>query len=277
MNPIDEALSQFKSDDVTSRLCTMMFSAIPFAPRQATYGTLDEATTALFPQATPQVRQRTQQLAGDANVKSALWMFDALDTGDTGIAIYSGLRTALGLFQKEGASAFETDIQQGIDSALKLLGISYVVAKLFPQGNKIASYHACPAGQALTFYWAAVEVALPFADNVIEGTGGFAQKLVEKYGAGAREKLGSAAEATVAHAAPAVQELLGPVDNIVAQVGPHAKRIAEQIQTHLPGISNAADKVAGAVATAADALPVYRYLGARLCAESVVLRASRGE
>jgi hypothetical protein len=277
MNQIDEALSQFKSDDVTSRLCTTMFSAIPFAPRQAEYTTLDEATTALFPQATAAVRQRAQQLAGEANVKSALWMFNALDMGDTGIAIYSGLRTALGLFKKEGADAFETDTQQGIDSALKLLGISYAVVKLFPQGNKITSYHACPAGQALTFYWAAVEVALPFADNVIQGGAGFAQQLVQKYGGGAKEKLGGAAEATVAEAAPAVQELLGPVDNIVAQVGPHAKKIAEQIQGHLPGVSNATDKVAGAVATAADALPVYRLLGARLCAESVVLRASRGE
>jgi hypothetical protein len=35
------------------------------------------------------------------------------------------------------------------------------------------------------------------------------------------------------------------------------------------------DKAASVVATGADALPVYRYLGARLAAESSVLLASR--
>ena len=277
MNQIDEALSQFQADDFTTRLCTTIFTAIPFAPRQAAYTTVDEATSALFPQATPQIRARAQELAGSDSVKSALWAFNALDMGDTGIAIYSSLRTALGLFQKKGANAFETDTQQGIDSAVKLLGIAYAVTSLFPKGQRIASYHACPSGQALSFYWAAVEVALPFADNVLTGGGTLAQNLLERYGGQAQEKLGVLGTQTATQVSPAVQELMGPVSSIVAQVGPHAERIAQTVSGYLPGVANATDKVAGAVATAADALPVYRFLGARLCAESVVLRASRGE
>lgn len=277
MNPIDQALAEFKADDFTTRLCGVLFGAVPFAPRQAVYSTVDEAVTVLFPQATPKVRQRAAQLADGPNVKSALWVLNALDVGDTGIAVYSGLKTALGLFQKEGSNSFENDTQQGVDCALKLLGIAYAVAKLFPQGGRIGSYHACPAGQALTFYWACVEVALPFADNVLQGGGGFTQNLLEKYGGLAKQKLGPAGDTAAAEAAPAVNELLAPVQHIVAQVGPHAASIAKTIQGYLPGVTDATDKVAGAIATAADTLPVYRYLGSRLCAESVVLRASRGE
>jgi hypothetical protein len=275
MNPIDLALQEFESNDLTTRLCGVLFTAIPFAPRQVPYATVDEAVTALFSQASPEVRQRAQVLAAEERVASALWAFKVLDIGDAGIAVFSGIRTALRLFQQQGAAAFETDTQQGVDSAFKLLGVAYAVTKLFPAGHRIASYHACPAGQALTFYWSAIDVALPFADNVAGGAG-FAQQLFARYGQGAKEKLGLAA-GVVKEAEPAVAELLGPVDQIVAQVGPHARRIAETVQAYLPATGTAADKIAGTVATAADALPVYRYLGARLAAESVVLRASRGE
>ncbi|MBN2193012.1 MAG: hypothetical protein JW751_09370 [Polyangiaceae bacterium] len=276
MNQIDEALKEFEGNDITTRLCGVLFGAIPFAPRQVTYSTVDEAVTALYPQATPAVRQRAQALAGEERIQSALWAFKVLDIGDTGIAIFSGIRTAISMFRERKLDALETDQQQGIDSAVKLLGIAYAVAKLFPAGNRIAAYHACPAGQALTFYWCAIDVALPFADNLMAGTAGFAHQLLQRYGQGAKEKLGVAA-GTVAEAEPAVAELLGPVDQIVAQVGPHARRIAETVQGYLPVTGDATDKVAGAVATAADTLPIYRYLGARLAAESVVLRASRGE
>lgn len=276
MNPIDQALQAFAEDDLTTRLCGVLFTAIPFAPRQVAYGTVDEAVTALYPQASAAVRSRAQQLATEDRVQSALWAFKVLDIGDAGIAIFSGLRTALSLYRERGGAAFETDEQQGVDSAMKLLGIAYAVGNLFPAGGRIASYHACPAGQAMTFYWCAVDVALPFADNLVAGGGGFVQRLLQRYGQGARDRLG-AATGTVAQAEPVLAEFLGPLDGIVAQVGPHARRIAETVQGYLPALGDGSDKIAGVIATAADALPVYRYLGARVAAEAVVLRASRGE
>jgi len=276
MNQIDQALQAFAGNDLTTRLCGVLFTAIPFAPRQVAYATVDEAVTALYPQASAAVRARAQQLADEDRVKSALWAFKVLDIGDTGIAVFSGLRTALSLFRERNGAAFETDEQQGVDSAMKLFGIAYAVGSLFPAGSRVASYHACPAGQAMTFYWCAIDVALPFADNVIAGGGGFVQRLLQRYGPGARERLGAATGA-VAQAEPVLAELLAPIDGIIAQVGPHARRIAETVQGYLPAIGDASDKIAGVVATAADTLPVYRYLGARLAAEAVVLRASRGE
>lgn len=279
MNPIDQALSEYKQDDYTVRLCNVIFGSIPFAPRQVAYTTLDECLRALYPAATQQVAARAHQLATSENVGSALWMSSALDTGDSGIAIYSGVKSAIGFFFGDRAQAFETDSQQGVDSALKLLGISYMVAKLYPGsiGDRVSLYHTCPAGQATSFYYAAIEVALPFSDNVVSGGADFVRMLMDKYGSSAAGKLALAGASQAAEAQSAVGGLLGPVQNVVSQVGPHAKAIAATLQQYLPTIGNATDKVAGAVATAADALPVYRYLGARLAAESCVLLASRGQ
>lgn len=277
MNPIDAALSEYKPDDYTVRLCNVLFGAIPFAPQQAQYNTFDEAIRVLYPAATPQVVQRAHQLANGDNVKSALWMAGALDTGDSGIAIYSGVKSALGYFFGDKKNAFETDTQQGIDSALKLLGVAYMVMKLFPSGSRIAAYHSCPAGQALSFYYASIEVALPFADNAIAGGGNLVKQLMEKYGKGASDKLGPAGAGAALEAQAAMNELIQPVEGVVTQVAPHATTIAGRIQAYLPTVGNATDKIAGAVATAADALPVYRYLGARVAAESCILLASRGQ
>jgi hypothetical protein len=278
-NPIDEALSQYKADDYTVKLCNVIFGAIPLAPRQASYNNLEEAVRTLYPAATPQVAQRAYQLAGGDGVSSALWMAGALDTGDTGIAIYSGVKSAIGYFFGDKKQAFETDTQQGVDSAVKFLGISYLIAKLFPGsvGERVSAYHTCPAGQAMSFYFAAIDVALPFADNLVSGGTDFVKKLLDKYGSSAADKLGAAGPTAAADAQGATSALLGPVEGIVSQVGPHAKTIALTIQKYLPTAANATDKVAGAVATAADALPVYRYLGARIAAEACVLQASRGQ
>ena len=44
----------------------------------------------------------------------------------------------------------------------------------------------------------------------------------------------------------------------------------------MPTALNVADKVAGVVATGADALPAYKYLGARLTAEACSSFAVQG-
>ncbi len=278
MNPIDEALGQYAADDYTVRLCNVIYGSIPFAPRQASYRNLQEAIAALYPAATPQVASRVYQLAGREEVGKALWMASALDTGDTGIAIYSGVKSAIGYFFGDKKNAFETDTQQGVDSALKFLGIAYMATKLFPGsiGERVGAYHSTPAGQGISFYFASIEVALPFADNLATGGTAFVKSLLDKYGSSAAGKLGPAGASAAAEAQEAVGALLGPVQGVVSQVGPHSQTIADKVKDYLPGIANATDKIAGAVATAADALPVYRYLGARLAAESCVLLASKG-
>jgi hypothetical protein len=278
MNQIDAALSKFSPDDYTVRLCNVIFGSIPFAPKQAQYTNMQQAIEALFPAATPQVASRAYQLAGRDEVGSALWMASALDTGDAGIAVYSGVKSAVGYFFCDRQNAFETDTQQGIDSAMKFLGIAYSVMKLFPGGiaEKIGHYHSTPAGQGISFYYAAIEVALPFADNIATGGSQLVKQLMDKYGSSAAGKLGPAGAGAAAEAQQAVVAMMGPVQGVVTQVGPHSQTIAQKVKDYLPGVANATDKIAGAVATAADALPVYRYLGARLACESCILLASKG-
>jgi hypothetical protein len=274
MNSIDTVLAQFKPDDTTVRFCDILFGTVPLAPPQVRYATLEQAITALYPAASPTVRARASQLADSPEVKKALWWLNALDTGDSGIAIYSGLRSALSLFGGNRGQALETDPQQGLDATLKLMGVAYTAGLLFPRGDRVQAFHTCPTGKLLTFYWAAIEVALPFTDNLVQGGAGFVSGLLDRYGAGAAQKL-------AAHAPEIAQgtwrEFIAPLERAVAEVGPHAQAIAGRIQSYAPAVAQRADQVAGAIATAADALPVYGYLGGRLAAEAVVLRASRGE
>lgn len=49
--------------------------------------------------------------------------------------------------------------------------------------------------------------------------------------------------------------------------------VADAAAPYVPGVMNASDKIAGVVAGAADVMPVYRLLGARLAAESAARRA----
>lgn len=280
-NPIDDALKGFSPTDVTVRVCDAIFGSVPFAPKLPTYASLDEATRVLYPAATLQQQKRVEALAQAENVKSALWMADAIDTGDTGIAIYSGVSSALSFFFGNRANALETDTQQGVDTGLKLFGIAYMVHKLFPGTvqEKATSFYTTPTGQALAFYFASIDVVLPFADNALIGGGNAIQTILQRYGGASAQKLAAipGGSQIAAEAQSMVGSLVAPLEGAVRQVAPHARAIADSAAKHLPGFMNAADKVAGIVATGADVLPIYRFLGARLAAESCVLLASRGQ
>lgn len=281
MNAVDQALQEFKNEDYTVRICQAILQVLPFAPQMPAYNNLDGAIQALFPQATPQQIARAHELANGDAVKSALWVANAIDTGDSGIAVYSGLKSAFGFFFGSGGrtDSLETDPQQGTDAGLKLLGLSYMIYKLFPGSltEKVQFFQTAPAGQVLSIYYGSIEVALPFADNLVQGGGDFLQRLMSKYGGDATSKLSAALGAGAAQEAQGMMgTLMGPIQGVVTQVAPYAKTIADSAKQYIPGFMNAADKVAGVVATGADALPVYRYLGARLTAEACVLLASRG-
>jgi hypothetical protein len=280
MNHVDAALQQFKSDDYTVRLCNAILGVLPFAPEMPSYVTLEGAAQALYPAGGGQVSRRADELASGEGATSALWVANAIDMGDQGIAVLSGLKSALGFFFGESKQdALETDPQQAIDAGLKLLGLAFMIHKLYPGSvrEKVEAFHTTPAGQSLSLYYGAVEIGLPFADNVLSGGGGFVQRLMDRYGGDASAKLGSALGGDAARAAQGtLSELMGPIEGAASKVAPYARSVAEAARSHLPGFMGAADKVAGLVATGADALPVYRYLGARLAAESCVLIASRG-
>lgn len=283
-NHIDPVLAEFPDSAVTVRVSNAIFGAVPFAPKQPSYHSLGECAAAFYPNFPEATHTMAFKLGGTDNVASALSTASMIDTGDTGIAVYSGVTSALGMFFGQGTKALDNDSEQGVDAALKLLGLSYIIWKLFPGGpqDKASAFYTTPAGQALAYYYAAVEVGLPFADNLLSAGGNAVQTLLARHGGAATSKIsmlpGGGQIASTAQSM--VGTLIAPIQGAVQQVTPYVSQIANSARSHLPSAASVmgfADKAAGAVAAGADVLPFYKYLVARLAAESCVLLASRGQ
>jgi hypothetical protein len=236
------------------------------------YAGLSDAVRALNPSATPQMLSTAQQYAQSESVTKTLWVANAIDTSDATIAAYSGVRGAVVLFFGENkGDALETDPQQAVDAVLKLLGISYIIYRLFPGAmtDRVRSFYALPAGQSLAMYYAAVEVGLPFADNIATAGGRFMSNLYQRYGNDAAAKLrGIIGQDDVQNSQGILQSIIAPMEGAAQKVAPYANQVAEAAKQYVPTALNVADKAAGVVATGADVLPVYKYLVARLAAEA---------
>lgn len=276
---LDAMMGQFKADDYTVKLCNGIFSVVPFAPKFNFYSSLSDAARAV--DARPDTLANAKTLSQTEDIEKALWVADALDTGDKGIAIYTGVKTAFGLFfSSEKKKAFESDPQQAADAALKALGMAYMIHKLFPGtvAEKVEAFRTLPAGQSMALYYAAVEVAIPFTDNILTGSGNVIDDLLAKAGNDTAGRLASLAGADGAQAASTIlQQLKGNLDVLIKKVATYAGPIAEKAKASMPGVMDTTDKVAGAVATGADLMPVWRLLGSRLAAEAVAMRASKGQ
>ncbi len=276
---IDQLLGEFAEDDYTPRLCRGIFRVVPFAPPLPHYGSLVEALKILRPEAKRRALDRARELTGTEPLQRALWMAGALDTADTGISLYSGLSSAVKLYRaREGErlDALETDTQQAADAVLKGLGLAFIAYHMFPgsPAERAAAFQESETGRALMLYYAAVEVGLPFADNALLGGGQLLSSLYERYGADKIAELsGVTSEEEAQQAAGMLQQLMAPLEKLVSMAGKYLKPVAEAAVSNLPGALDVADKVAGVAATGADAMPVYRYLGARLVAEQAVARA----
>jgi len=279
-NHIDPVLAEFPESAVTVRVAHAIFGAVPFAPKQPVYNSLGECAQSFFPKIGEDAQTLVYKLAQGDDIQSALSIAHAIDTGDTGIAVFSGVTSALGMFFGKGTKALDTDTEQGVDAAMKLLGMAYIIHKLFPgsPADAASAFYTTPAGQALAFYYASVDVALPFADNLLSAGGNAIETIMNRHGGAAVGKLsilpGGAQIASTAQSM--VGSLIAPIEGAVRQVTPYVSNIASSAVKHLPGVMTAIDTGAGVVAAGADVLPFYRYLVGRLAAESVVLRASRG-
>ncbi len=277
---LDTLMTQFKPDDYTVKLCNAVFTVVPFAPKFQWYSSIADAARVANADLSGDKLQKAKALAESEPVERALWVADALDTGDKGIAIFTGVKTAFGLFfSKDKKNAFESDPQQAADAALKALGMGYMIHNLFPGTvqEKLSLFKELPAGQAMALYYAAIEVAVPFTDNVLTGGGNVLSQLMEKAGKDNTARITSLAGAEGASQAMQIFESLkGSLETIVSKVGQYTGPIAEKAKQHMPGVLDTTDKVAGAVATGADVMPVWRLLGARLAAEACAVRAARG-
>lgn len=275
---VESVLASFSEDDATVRLLWALFGAIPGAPPVSFYRSLEEARMLVFPDLDDAALARAQAFAASKPVTQALDVADAIDTGDVGITVLTGVRSALTFFFGDRSKALETDAQQGADAALKAVAIAWMIHALVPGAppEKIRRVRELPSGEALLTYYAAIELALPFADDAVSGTGTLLGRLLDRFGASNKGRLDLAAGAGAEAAAGGVLDgLMQPVDTLVRSLSAHTGQIAASARQWLPPAIATAGTVAGAVATAADAMPVYRLLGARLAAEVALQEAAR--
>jgi len=271
---LNNALMEYKSDDYTVRLLGAVYSVLPGAPDWSYYSSLAQAVNA-FDVPADQAR-RAQEIAGTEPIQDVIWMSRLMDKGDSGYAIYTGVRSALNRFFGDGSRGIETDDQQRNDAVLKALGIGYMAWKAFDGTipERAAAFKATSAGQALLWYYGAIEVALPFADNALLKGGDIMANLFDDLGAEQVDRLaGLAGGKDLGGVQEMLTSLSGSLRGAVDAAAPHIEPVAGAARKYVPGVMGSADKVAGLVATGADVLPVYRLLGARLAAEAAIYRA----
>lgn len=277
---IDELLGAFDDRDYSVRLVRTVCNVVPFAPDLPDWFSLVDGLKQLDPEAKKPVLDRARELSRSDEAQRALWMVKALDTADAGIGAFSGINSAIKMYQaKDNAGrldALETDTQQSIDAVLKGLAMAFVIYKLFPGSvtEKVAAFRNTNTGAAFVFYYASVEVGLPFADNALLGGGALVKGLFEKFGPDQEAKLAAVAGPEEAkQAVGTMQQLIAPIETMAGMAKEHLGGIASAASGFLASALNVGDKVAGVAATGADFLQVYRFLGARLVAEACLRRA----
>jgi len=275
---VNEILSQFKESDYTVMVCSNLFGVVPFAPEFKFYNSIEGAATRLD---ASDSLDRATEIAGTENTQKAVWVADALGTSGKLLAGYAGMKNLLSIFSDAPkARTFESDPEQAADAALKALGLAYMIYRLFPGSvqEKAVAFKDLPAGQELGLYFALAEIALPFADNVLESGASVVEKLVAKHKDSVSAKFAQfAGQDQVHHAMSMLDNLVKPLDEYVDRAKQYANPVAEKIKKYLPSAMNIADSATGMLATGLDLMPVWSFLGGRLAAEACVLQAQNEE
>ncbi len=281
MTTVDEALQEFQSSALTCKMLRSVYKVVPYSPELPHFSSVDDATRMLKADASDADMARARDIAHNTEeLADLLWMARLLDAGDKGYTILTGLWSAVKMFRAADntgrVDALDTDNQQRNDAILKALGISYMVHKAYPGGltEKAAGFRDSQTGQAIAVYYGAIEVALPFADNAAVSGSSF---LTDLFGSGGSSQANRLASMAGGRSIEGAQAMLGtltePLQRVVSHATKYTKPIADAAGPYVPGLMSGADKVAGVVAGAADVMPVYRLLGARLAAESAARRA----
>ncbi|MDP2340847.1 MAG: hypothetical protein Q8O67_07815 [Deltaproteobacteria bacterium] len=278
---LDNLMGRFKNDDYSMKLCNAIFSVVPGVEPMGFYETFGDAVRTVTPSSTPEQVDKAYKLTQEEDPQEALWVLDALDTGDKGIALYTGFKSAFNMFfgsSKTNPNRFESDPQQATDAALKGLGLAYAIVKLFPGTvpEKIAQFNRVPAGKHILTYYAVMELAVPFTDNALNGSGNLMQDLMSKFGKDSGAKMAALAGAAGAEEATSVlTQITGQLNELTGKVAQFVGPVTDKVKAYMPGALGAADKVGGIVATGADLMPIWGLLGTRLVAEACALRFAR--
>ncbi len=275
---LDAELASFPPTSATARLCAGLLSQVPRAPTVQPFASLDEAAATLHDDWAEPTMARARELASTAAVKEVRFAAKSIDTGDTGLTILTGVRSAFALFTGGSVGAVD-EPQQKADAALKALGIAFIAHRLFDGSvdDRLKQLRTVPAGRCLLLFYGAAEVALPFVEQVKSSEGRFVQQLLEEHSGAIADKLaGAVGAAGVAQAQEVLAQLTGTLDKIAVGTAEHVEPLAQSIQGYLPGPLRAAGgSLTDLAAIGADTLPVYQYLVARLAAEAALFRAIR--
>lgn len=281
MSKLEETLGRYEADHLTVKLCSSIFQVVPGGPEFRFYNDIEGGVRRHATGASSDLIARTKTLIAGEDASQALWVADALDTADAGLGIYAGLKNLLGVLRKgddPGKRTFEADPQQATDAALKAVGLAYMIHKLFPGSvsEKISAFGRLKAGQEIMTYYAVAEVALPFADNLVEGGGNLIGKLTNTHQGAIKERFSRfAGSDAFTQATGVLGPLTAPLEKHVNQAKGHTKAVVTRIKDYLPGAMNAADSLTGVAATGLDLRPVWRFLGSRLVVEACAYRAER--
>lgn len=267
---LDAELASYPPGSITVRVLDAMMSVLPSATPLPPYTSIDEAAASVFGGVPPDIVEKARELLLHPRVEQAMFAARSIDTGDTGITIVSGLRSALALFY--GGREVRTSAliqQQRTDAALKARALAYLVTRLvpLPPAERIELVLSVPAGRELVTYYGALEIAVPFAAEVEAGKGSFVQSLVREQGSVVPERLlAMIGWQGMADSEEMLAQMVGEFDLEAIGAIPHTRALAEQIRAILP-YGSASGDLFDLVAAGADALPCYRYLASRLAVE----------
>src|SRR6478736_5057175 len=96
---IDELLGAFDERDYSVRLVRTVCKVVPFAPDLPDWFSPVDCLTQLDPEAKKAVLDRAREFTRTDEAQRALWMVKALDTADSGLGAFSGIRSAVKLYQ----------------------------------------------------------------------------------------------------------------------------------------------------------------------------------
>lgn len=278
MKRLSEILTEFSETDYAVRTVKGLLSVMPFVPDWRHPASLQQAVSRFDPGLDPalvaRVAARADELSLEPGPQAALKAFEMMDKGDKGIALLSGLKAGYQGLRGQ-AGALEVDPQQAADAGLKALGLAWATSQLYEGSvpDKVKTLVGSDTGRSLLVWYVAVDVVLPFADNLASGSLNVMDNIIDQQAAANAERLASMAGADIGQAQGMLAGLTGTLKNLLGQAASFSKPLSDWCQEKLPGVLGSADRVTGVIATALDALSSYRYLGAVLVAEAVILRA----
>lgn len=272
MNSIDAYLNQFQESDYTLKLLTTIYSIVPMNTSFKFYNQFEDGLKRIKPDLTQSEIEIALNKLNEENIQSALKAFNYVDTSDKLIAGYAGIKNVLNLFGMGNQKrTFESDPQQALDAGVKGLVIAYAINKLYSGdiSTKIHKLQNTPAGIELLIYYVLLEIAIPFTDNLIEGSSQAIQKLL-----GNKREIQNKFQTlglNIDNSTEILENIQNSFSNYLDKVKNYVNPVANKIINFFPTAMNIADSVTGVISTSADLLPVWTFLGARLTTEAIAM------